>query len=56
MWTKDGIAVSVYYPMDMDEYDREIGKPGKNTYWMRNGYRTRIGLAKCTSDWGKDNG
>jgi len=55
MFTKDGIAVSVYYPMDMDEYEKEIVKPGKNTYWFRHGYRSRLGLSKATADWGKDN-
>ena len=41
--------------MDMDEYDKEIVKPGKNSYWLRHGYRSRLGLSKATSDWGKDN-
>lgn len=55
MFTKDGIAVSVYYPMDKEEYEQEIGKTAKNTYWFRHGYRSRLGLAKATADWGKDN-
>lgn len=55
-FTKDGIACSVFYPMDKDEWKREIGKPGKNTYWFRHGFRSRLGLSKATADWGKDNG
>ena len=55
MFTKDGIAVSVYYPMDKEEYDKEIGKTAKNSYWFRHGYRSRLGLSKATADWGKDN-
>lgn len=55
MFTKDGVAVSVYYPMDVEEHEKEIDKPGKNTFWMRHGYRSRVGLSKLTADWGKDN-
>ena len=55
LFTKDGIAVSVYYPMDTEEYEKEIVKPGKNSYWFRHGYRSRLGLSKSTADWGKDN-
>ena len=42
--------------MDIEEYEREIVKPGKNSYWFRHGYRSRLGLSKATADWGKDNG
>lgn len=55
LFTKDGIAVSVYYPMDTEEYEKEIVKPGKNSYWFRHGYRSRLGLSKATADWGKEN-
>ena len=55
LFTKDGIEISVYYPMDIEEYNQEIRKPGKNTFWFRHGYRSRLGLSKATSDWGKDN-
>jgi hypothetical protein len=42
--------------MDIEEYEREIVKPGKNSYWFRHGYRSRLGLSKATADWGKENG
>ena len=32
--SKEGLEVSVYYPMDREEYAREIVKPGKNTPWL----------------------
>jgi hypothetical protein len=35
---KDGIVLSVYYPMDIEEYKKNINKPGRNSYWLRNGY------------------
>lgn len=44
---KDGIVLSVYYPMDIEEYKRTINKPGRNSYWLRNGYEGRLGIAKA---------
>ena len=41
--------------MDIEEYDTEIGKSGKNSYWFRHGYRSRMGLTKATAEWGKEN-
>jgi hypothetical protein len=35
---KDGVAISAYYPMDKDEYNRTISLPGRNSHWLRNEY------------------
>jgi len=37
MCKKTGIYVSVWYPMDQDEYDRTISRRN-NTFWFRYGY------------------
>jgi hypothetical protein len=51
---KDGIAISVWYPMDKDEYEKTIGLPGRNTHWLRYGYKSRKGVSFATAEWGKE--
>lgn len=52
--SKDGVAASVYYPMDRDTYKEEISQSGRNAHYMRYGYKSRLGLAKITAPWGTD--
>ena len=40
IFSKDGVAVSVYYPMDKNEYDQTINKNGRNTKWLRYGNKS----------------
>jgi len=49
--SRDGIECSCFYPMDRDEYDKTIGQKGRNTFWFRNGYESRLGAVKATSSW-----
>ena len=51
---KDGATLSVWYPMDIDEYKSTIQLSGRNTYYFRYGYTSRKGLAKATSSWGTE--
>ena len=51
---KDGTTISVWYPMDREEYDKTINEKGRNTYYMRYGYTSRLGIAKATSSWGTE--
>ena len=52
----DGSAVSIYYPMDIAEYDSMIDKKGRNTYFFRNGIHSRRGVSRATAPWGKEEG
>lgn len=54
--TKSGAAVSVFYPMDIEEYNNQIYKSSKNSLWLRNGYLSLKGVTKATADWGEDEG
>lgn len=54
-FTRDGISVSIFYPMDRGEYDKTINLPGKNSYWFRHGFKSRLGLTKATAEWEKEN-
>jgi hypothetical protein len=40
--------------MDIEEYNRTIKKPGRNSYWLRNGYKSRLGIAKAMADYGEE--
>lgn len=40
----DGTEVSVFYPMDRDEYKATIKEKGRNPYVFRHGYASRMGL------------
>ena len=51
---KDGTMVSVWYPMDREEHKKTIGLKGRNSYWFRYGYKSRVGLAKATANWGTE--
>ena len=53
-YTRDGISMSIFYPMDLEEYEKMINLEGKNSYWFRYGYQSRLGLTKATADWGKE--
>ncbi len=53
---KSGSAVSVYYPMDIEEYNNQIYKTSKNTLWLRNGYCSIKGVTKATAAWGDAEG
>ena len=51
---KDGTAISVWYPMDIDEYKDTIKQSGRNTYYFRYGKTSREGLARATASWGTE--
>jgi predicted dienelactone hydrolase len=48
-----GSEVSVFYPVDMDEYMKAI-RAGKNTMWLRHGDHTLLGLAKASIPYGRE--
>jgi len=48
---EQGVEVSVFYPMDRDEYEKTIKEKGRNTYMFRHGYTSRLGVARATSSW-----
>ncbi len=50
--SKLGSEVSIYYPVDRDEYDRVIRK--RNTLWLRHGDHTLLGLAKASVPYGQE--
>lgn len=50
--SKDGIAVSVYYPMDREEYSKNIRFKDRNTSWLRYGKSSIQGLSKSLADIG----
>ena len=50
----EGIACSAYYPMDKEEYYKNIHQTGRNTPWLRYGYKSRLGVTKATAQWGSD--
>lgn len=52
--TVEGIACSAYYPMDKEEYIKNIDLKGRNTQWLRYGYKSRLGVTKATAQWGSD--
>ena len=53
--TEDGVEMSVYYPMDKEEYTDTIQKePHRNSLIFRHGYKSRLGLSKCTAKYGTD--
>ena len=51
---KNGLGMSLWYPMDRDEYDRTISESGRNTYWLRYGYESRVGLSRISPDHESD--
>ena len=53
--SKDGIAVSVYYPMDRAVYKKTIRKRGKNTKWLRYGSKSLRGVSIASADIGAKN-
>lgn len=53
MCKKNGIYVSVYYPMDKDEHRRSLTRQ-TNAFWFRYGYKSRLGLTKATASWGTE--
>ena len=50
--SKDGSAVSVYYPMDKSEYYQQIKRGKKNTNWFRYGNKSLRGIAIASADIG----
>ena len=50
--SKDGVAVSVYYPMDRAEYARTIRKRGRNTRWLRYDKKSLKGVSIAVADIG----
>lgn len=49
---KEGLAVSVYYPMDRLEYNRALKKDkNRNTLWLRNGRKSLKGLSLSMADF-----
>lgn len=53
MCKKQGIFVSVWYPMDKEEHYNTLTSK-TNSYWFRYGYKSRLGLTKATSSWGTE--
>ena len=53
MCKKEGIFISVWYPMDIEEHERTLNSK-TNSYWFRYGYKSRLGLTKATSSWGTE--
>ena len=49
---KLGSEVSVFYPVDKDEYKRVIKRD--NTLWLRHGDNTLLGLAKASVPYGRE--
>jgi hypothetical protein len=41
--------------MDIEEYNKTIKLPGRNSYWLRNGYHGRLGIAKAMANYGEEN-
>ena len=55
--TKDPkIALSVWYPMDREEYDKQINQTARNSQWTRYGYASRKGISDATAPWGSEEG
>lgn len=53
--TADGLELSCYYPMDPEEYHSTLSKDSnRNSYLFRHGYKSRLGLAKATAEYGTD--
>ena len=50
--TKDGSAVSVFYPMDKSMYNQQIKKGRKNSNWFRYGNKSLRGIAIASADIG----
>ena len=46
-----GNAVSVYYPVDREEYKRTINLKGRNTKWLRYGKRSIKGLTMAAGEY-----
>jgi hypothetical protein len=58
LWTPTGgLELSIYYPMDKDEYKQTLSKDSsRNSLMLRHGYKSRLGLAKATAEYGTDEG
>ena len=52
--TKLGSEVSIFFPVDKDEYKRVIRRKGGNTMWLRHGDHTLLGLAKASVPYGRE--
>lgn len=50
--SKLGSEISVYYPVDKEEYNRVIHR--NNTLWLRHGDHTLLGLAKASMPYGRE--
>ena len=50
----DGLIVSVWYPMDREEYAARIDEIGRNPKWLRYGYESREGVARAMAAWGTE--
>ena len=48
----DGIEMSCFYPMDLREYSIRIVEKGRNSYFMRHGYDSRLAIAKAVQPYG----
>lgn len=50
--TKEGVCVSVYYPMDRTEYARALKKDkSRNTLWLRYGRRSLKGVSLSMAEF-----
>ena len=52
---KDGRALSVFYPMDKDEYERTL-TDSNNSPWISYGHTSLKGFSAGTADWGSESG
>jgi hypothetical protein len=53
---KFGNEVSVYYPVDKPEYSMYMQKSlSNNTFWLRHGDHTLLGISKATAPIGRKN-
>lgn len=48
---KFGNMVSVFYPITKEEHSDDIGKPGRNTEFLRHGDKTLLGIAKAAGGY-----
>jgi len=51
---REGVAVSVYYPMDREEHRRTLRYKNRNTLWLRYGKKSLKGISMSLADLGSD--
>lgn len=51
--SKNGTAISCYYPIDRDEHGKKAHLYRYNSHWLRYGYCSLLGVARATAAWGE---